>query len=120
MKYKIVGIANYIIGGLQVFVSLALIFLVIPRIQSLYQEMTLEIEFSYIKTYLPPTINLGIGVLGIFLGYKLFSSKNKQLEKYFTISIIYLVVTFITAGVLTQLSVLTSIIPIYSLTSSLN
>jgi hypothetical protein len=119
MKYKIVGTANYIIGGFQTFVSLVLIFLVIPRIQSLYQDMALEIEFSYIKTYLPPILNLGIGVLGIFLGHKLFSSKNKQLEKYFTISIIYLVITFITTGVLAQLSVLTSLIPIYSLTSSL-
>lgn len=120
MKYKIVGIANYIIGGVQTFVSLTLLFFVIPRIQNLFQEMTLNTEFSYIKTYLPPVLNLCIGIFGLFLGHKLFSTKDKQLEKYFTISIIYLVITFITAGILTQLSVLTALIPIYSLTTSLN
>ena len=110
LKYKIVGFANYLIGGLQIFVALVLIFIVIPRMLSLYQDFGTEVTFT--KSYLSPIINFVIGSFGVFLGHKMFSSNGKILEKYFTISIIYLVETFITAGIITQLSVLSIIQPL--------
>jgi type II secretory pathway component PulF len=118
MKYKIVGTANYLIGGVQILISLTLFFVVVPRMQSLYRDFNAEVSLT--KSYLAPIINIVLGIFAIFLGHKLFFSKGRVLEKYFTISIVYLVATFITAGIITQLSILSIIQPLYDLSSSLN
>lgn len=117
MKYKIVGIANFLIGGIQILVALMLIFLVIPRMQSLYQDFNVQIPS--IKPYLMPSLNTILGSLNIFLGYKLFSTETNDIDKYFTVSVIYLTFTFIIASVIAKLSILSLLIPLYKLTASL-
>ena len=112
MKNKILGTANYFIGGLQLFTALSNV-LVISRLSSLYQEF--GSEFNPTRTYITPAIFIILGVLNLFFGHKLFS-KNEA-EKYFVISLVYLVITFVASGLITQFALLSILNPIYELSS---
>lgn len=117
MKYKIAALANLTIGSMQILVALNLIFIVIPRMMELYEQF--NTVFSMTSSYLAPTLNVLLGIINIFIGYKILITKDKLKEKYFTVSIAILAITFIIAGAAATLSVLTIINPIYNMASSI-
>ena len=118
MKYKILTAANFLIGGVQLIVSFTTIFIVIPKMLTLYSEFDAA-NINLLNAYKSPILGALAGIVNIFLGLAVSRSKGESKEKYFTISVIYLVFSLIIAGVLIQLSVLSVTEPLYSLSNGL-
>jgi len=66
-------------------------------------------------SYVFSVFNLVFGILNLFFGYKINSSEDK--EKFFTWGIIVLISTFFLSGLLTGISSLVTISPLYNMTS---
>src|SRR3972149_11641768 len=104
MKYKIVGIINLVFGIPQLFISLILPSIVIPRLITEFNSLNLTYQSN-------PTINYFVSasifieaMINIYLGMKAFKQAvgkpNKEKDRYFRYSIISAVVTILSTGVL--------------------
>ncbi|HUW22264.1 MAG TPA: hypothetical protein VMW41_06400 [Candidatus Bathyarchaeia archaeon] len=115
-KYRIVGIINFIFGGLQIIYLLLAIFFTIPRLTDLYNEFSAEMP-SFAPTYLVLGFNLLLGITNFFLGFKLFSKQAKIQKKYFKFGLALAIVSFLLVGVFSGIATLSAVLPIYNLTS---
>ncbi|MBU1111061.1 hypothetical protein KKB83_05610 [Patescibacteria group bacterium] len=115
-KYKIVGIINFIFGGLHIIYPLLMIFFTIPKLTELYTDVSVELP-SLAPTYLTLGFNLLLGITGIFLGCKLFSKQEEIQKKYFKFGLALAIVSVLFGAVFSGLAVLSAVLPIYNLTS---
>ena len=117
MKYKIVGIINLVFGIPQLFISLILPSIVIPRLITEFNSLNLTYQSN-------PTINYFVSasifieaMINIYLGMKAFKQAvgkpNKEKDRYFRYSIISAVVTILSTGLLIGILVINIILPIY-------
>ncbi|MBU0708274.1 hypothetical protein KJ596_00810 [Patescibacteria group bacterium] len=115
-KYKIVGIINFIFGSLQIIYSLLTIFIIIPKLLTeLYTEVNVEMP-SFAPTYLALGFNLLLGIICIFLGYKLFSKHGEVQKKYYKFGLALAIVSVLFGGVFSGTAILSAVLPIYNLT----
>ncbi|MBU0708174.1 hypothetical protein KJ596_00275, partial [Patescibacteria group bacterium] len=113
-KYKIVGIINFIFGGLQIIYPLLTIFFTIPKLAELYTEVNVEMP-SFAPTYLALGFNLLLGIICIFLGYKLFSKHEEVQKKYYKFGLALAIVSVLFGGVFSGTAILSAVLPIYNL-----
>lgn len=111
-RYKIIGSLNLLFGIFSSIFSLFDIFIIIPKLNSVSQEF--ETKSISTTVYLFPTIILLIGLINLFIAWKLI--KNKQ-KKYFFLGILSLILGISTLGILIGASVLSTLLPLYNLTS---
>ncbi|MBI2049635.1 hypothetical protein HYT32_01895 [Candidatus Roizmanbacteria bacterium] len=87
MRYKVVGLSNLIFGALLSIYAFSMLFVVVPRLSSLYTELNIDVGSSVTGTNIRMVFILIFGLLGILLGAKLLSKPSKI---YFKIGVIFL------------------------------
>jgi hypothetical protein len=117
MKYKIIALVNFLLGGLHIFTSLGLMFSVIPRLTELYDQV--EVEISISGVYFTSSVNLIFGSVLILLGYKLLTLKNKSINKYYTLSLILILAAIALTAITSYMQILMVTEPLYNLTGPL-
>ena len=114
-KYKVVGVVNLLFGVFQIIYPLLVIFFTLPRLTELYSELNIQ-GYSFISTYLIIGFVMLIGIGNFFFGLNLISKSEKK-EKYFKYALMLIIASFLFVGILFNLASLSTILPIYNLTS---
>lgn len=115
-KYKIVGIINLLLGGLQIIYPLFALLFTLPRLTRLYSEFNAEGP-SFTTTYLVLGFVIFVGLANLFLGLKLFSKAEGITKKYFKYGLALVIVSFLLMGLFSSIASLSIALPIYNLTS---
>lgn len=116
-KYKIIGVVNLLFGIFQVVCPLFIIFITLPRLTAMYSEFNVQGAFLT-PTYLILGVVMLIGIGNLFFGFSLVSKSEKK-EKYFKYALMLIIASFLFGGILFSIASLSTILPIYNLTSHL-
>ena len=117
MKYRILGTVNIISAAIVLLIQIGLLRSVI-KLYSLYQSFNAQLPLT---TTLSPFLSvaiIGITLYVLYIGYKLISVKDGD-ARLFKKGVILLVVTLGMVFLLTAISVLSVIVPIYTMTEYL-
>lgn len=117
MRYKLVGWLNLVFGFLGLIYQVAMLFFVYPKLNSLYQDLDVQLPFT---TKLYPFITLiSIVVLAAVtaIGAKLITDKTPQ-EKLYKLGLIALLAFLFLASIFTYTAVYSLVKPLYDLTSN--
>lgn len=112
---KFVGVLDIVTGIIMVAFTLLINLYVIPKFASLFQQSNIDLSSNLWTGYVSSALLLILGLSNLYVGFKSFKGK---VEKFFKWAIALLVVNFILGGVLFYLSVFSTILAIYKLTSS--
>ena len=115
MKYKIAGTLNVLFGIFQVIVMGMFFLVTAPKLSRLY-EMTGSGNEGGSWTY--PALGIALGVTNVFFGLVNLNVVLKgRKEKYFVLSIIYFLMSFFLMGLISALSAVDTVDPLYKLSS---
>lgn len=113
MKYKIVGSMNALIGFLQVGIASYYLFLVLPKLNVIYQQFDVDHRGSEFSSYAILSGIFLLGLINLFFALKNISGASS--EKYFNYSVISLIISFVIGGFLVAYLVIASVGPMYLL-----
>lgn len=109
---QLIGLANLLMGLIQIILPATQAFFVIPKLSHFHQQFASQTRFT--ATYLILFLIFTAGLANLYFSSKLVFkrtiSKN-VLEK----AVILLVISFITLGIFTGFTILSVINPIYNL-----
>lgn len=120
MKYKIVGVGNAILGIVEIYLGVGIQFIVVPRMLEVYEEFQLgqeTINQATRNSFIYFLLFVFLGAVNILLAMKLFDKKRR--ETYFNWALGVLIGTIVIGGILAQLSAISSVQVLYSLTEQL-
>jgi hypothetical protein len=117
MKYKLLGIANIFVACMEILIMVNLL-MVREKLESMYNS--LKVDLPLVTRFFPfLAIFMIIAMVFVFvIGVKLFRNKTTN-DKLFTFGAVVLVCTVILLFVLIGFSVMSIVMPIYTLTESL-
>lgn len=118
-KYKVIGILDILIGLMLVVYPLVVVLFILPKLSALYWEVGVNVFSNMFITQILSAVVLILGAASLCIGFKLLSSSGASKEKYFTYGIIFLILALVLGSFLIALSTISTILPIYDLTSSL-
>lgn len=117
MKYKVVGWLDLIFGSLGLIQQILMLFFIYPKLSSLYQDFGAQLPLTTkAYPYVSVVVALVLAVV-VYVGARLIFSKVRD-EKVFKVGIVALVVMLLLGGLFISSSVISAILPIYSLTSN--
>lgn len=117
MKYKIVGWLDLILGSLGFVQQILMLFVVYPKLSTLYQEFTAQLPWSTkAYPYLAGAIAIILALVA-YTGAKLAFSK-KPSEKLFKFGLAALFAILLLGGLYVSSAIFSIISPLYSLTSN--
>ena|SRR3989338_6969615 len=117
MKYKILGVVNIISAAIVLLIQIGSLRSVI-KLYSLYQSLNTQLP---ITTTLSPFLSvaiIGIMLYVLYIGFKLVTVKDGD-TRLFKKGVVLLVITIAMVFLLTAFSVLSIIVPIYTMTEYL-
>lgn len=112
IRYLIVGVFTAIFGSAEIIIPLIMLFIIFPKISTLYTD--LDIEQNSLLTYTPIAILIILGAINIFLCVKILLKTTTNKERYFKFGLASLAVTILFGGALQGLLILSVISPIYN------
>ena len=117
MKYRILGTVNIISAAIVLLIQIGLLRSVI-KLYSLYQSLNAQLPLtSKISPFLSVAI-IGIMLYVLYIGFKLVTVKDGD-TRLFKKGVVLLVITIAMVFLLTAFSVLSIIVPIYTMTEYL-
>ena len=117
-KSTVMGSITFLVGFIEVMVALFLWILALPKMMEVYRAID-TYSVSYAHLIFGTIISLGLASTCFFISYKLFSSNEKNKERYLNYATGLILLSFVLVGMLTGLMLTTIILPIYSFTSTL-
>lgn len=118
LRYKIAGAINLLLGFFQSLTSLSFLFFTLPNMREFYFEFKVETP-NFAMSYLVLGLVLLMGLINLFLGFKLILKTKEVTEKYFHYSVTLIVVSLILSGLYLSFLVGSAVFPLYNLSNSL-
>lgn len=115
-KYVVIGGIDLFIGLFQILIPLVQILFVIPKVYLLYQDVGVAVPNQSLNYLVLGLIVVG-GVLNSFVGLNLLLSSKLKKEKYFTYGWVLFIVNLLFLGLLVAFLSLSTILPIYQVTT---
>ena len=117
-KYKLVGFINLFIGLLGVFFTSYYLLIVTTKLNKLYTDF--GVVQNIISTqYIILFVIFVIGIIYMFVAYSLLNKNLVNKELFFRIGLVLLILSFISVPLIIGLLMMSTILPIYSITTSL-
>jgi hypothetical protein len=117
MKYKLIGVANIFFASMEAIIMINLL-MIRAKLESMYESLAVDLPMV---TKLFPILGIIVittMVSEFILGIKLFRVKGEN-NRLFAFGILSLVCTILLLFVLIGFSVMSIVMPIYTLTDSL-
>ncbi|OGM14218.1 hypothetical protein A3D84_03920 [Candidatus Woesebacteria bacterium RIFCSPHIGHO2_02_FULL_42_20] len=104
---------NLIFGLSQMFMSLSYLFVIVPKMKSLYEQFAARVDLT--ESYLILFAVLIVGILNIITTIKLFTKDGIKLERYFRFGLILIFTSLLGFTIYYQVALASVVNPIYSL-----